>query len=122
MIDIIFSIPYSSELSKNKRFAFYNSKVKNKKHVQMQDLITHKFKSLLRYYPKPNKCKFFMHLVLHRPTRGTDASNYVNPVLDALKVCLPMDDNMCAGSWDFEEDKKNPRFEIRVMIPEHEML
>ena len=127
MIDIKFTIPYDPELSKNNRYINIKSRagkklIKNRKHLDIQNNITMIFKSHLWKFPSVLKCKFYVCIKLFRPNKRTDSSNYINPIVDALKLCLPMDDTMCAGSWDFEEDKINPRIEIQVLIPEHEIV
>lgn len=114
-ITIKITMPFDPELSKNKRYAYYKSKRKNPNHQAAQNAIQALFHK--EYASKGKtalKLKTRVDLTLFRPHKRIDASNFVNPVNDALFKVLPYEDNLCHGTYNYFEDPSNPRFEINI--------
>ena len=112
-MDVInFTIPFLTVLSKNRRSAFKGNKMKNPEHAAAQDLVSYKFKKELMLSPEAIKGKCLVQIIAYKPNMRFDCINLVNPICDALKVCLDFDDNYFACNADWAIDKKNPRIEI----------
>jgi hypothetical protein len=114
-LTVSFTIPYMPELSKNRRYAFRGSKRKSPAHFKAQRLITLILnRKLALAHFKPSNAKLWVDIVLFKPTIQADASNFINPINDAIVNATGIDDKYYAGSYDWEIDKKNPRIEIKV--------
>lgn len=106
------TIPYMPELSKNKRYVGKFNKVKNPAHRKAQEYITMLFRKELLKHPVVYKQKCYVDIIWHRSNMRGDVSNIINPVNDALKVCLDFDDSWFTNRTDWILDKNNPRVEI----------
>ena len=114
-VTIEIEYPFTSELSKNKRYGCYSNKFKNRLHVDDQNEIQFIFNARYKALGKiALKDRVYISLSVIRPSRRTDASNYINPINDAIFKCFTFGDNYCAGDYDFSVDKNNPRFVIKV--------
>ncbi len=111
-----FTVNYIPDLSKNRRYAYRTQKVKNQAHTAAQDMISYKFKKALRDagIEKPKKQDLWVAYTWHRKNMRGDASNFLNPINDAIKKCLDFDDNWFSGMYSWTIDKENPRISITV--------
>ena len=114
LIKFKFNIPYNPNLSKNKRYAFYKSKHKNKDHLNAQNIVKWEYIKAAKFFPEPKKGKFWVGYTWYRKTMRGDVINFLNPICDAIKECLSFDDNyFCVSFIDWELDK-NERLEIEI--------
>lgn len=111
---ISFNVPYDSNLSKNRRYAFYKSKFKNPKHKKAQELITKEFEKLYLKSKPAIKGKTIIKIYCYKKDMRGDISNFINPINDAIKVVLPYDDNYFINITDYEIDKENPKINISI--------
>ncbi len=58
--------------------------------------------------------KLFVHVMVYRPDMRADPVNFLDAILDGVKVATGVDDRYYSGSWDWKLDKGNPRIEIEV--------
>lgn len=52
--------------------------------------------------------------MVYRPDMRSDPANFIDVILDIVKVAINIDDRWYAGSWDWCIDKKNPRVEVSI--------
>jgi len=108
-------IPFLPELSKNKRYAFKSSKVKNPSHRKAQDLITIMLKKKISGKTlNPPGNKLIVDVTIFKPNNRFDASNFVNPINDAVERATGINDRYYAGSYDWFIDRNNPSIIIVV--------
>ncbi len=60
------------------------------------------------------KSKLFVDIMIYRPDMRSDPVNFLDAIIDGIKVATGVDDNLYSGSWDWELDKENPRITITI--------
>lgn len=58
--------------------------------------------------------KIYIDIMVYRPDMRSDPANFIDVILDIVKVAINIDDRWYAGSWDWCIDKKNPRVEVSI--------
>jgi len=64
--------------------------------------------------------KLFVNVVVYRPDMRADPVNFLDAILDGVKVATGVDDRYYSGSWDWQLDKEKPRIEITVWQEEED--
>lgn len=106
-------LPYTSNISKNKKFAFRRSKVKSKGYADFQRSVAIAFKSFCKQLEKR---KVWIIIFVYRPNMRADPTNFIEGICDGVKVVCPnVDDNYFSCICDWFLDKTNPRFEITII-------
>ena len=110
-------LPFLKDLSKNKRYAFKSSKMKNPEQLKAQNLIQLLCKKEILKGPSPKpKTKYGIGLIWHRSTMRGDVQNFINPMVDAIKEAMGVDDNyayIMYADWLYDK-KQEPCFIIEV--------
>jgi len=109
---IHFEIPLDWNLSKNKKYVSKYSKALNPKYKSILQGIGFLVK---QSFPDYIKAKVWVFIMVYKPTKTGDCSNFVDGVLDGIKMSDNMpDDNYYSGVYDWAIDKENPRIEITI--------
>ena len=58
--------------------------------------------------------KTHISLKVYKPNNRSDAANFLDTILDATQIGIGVNDRFFSGSFDWEIDKLNPRFEITI--------
>ena|SRR3990167_6475935 len=116
MLNIKISYPFDSSLSKNRMHRFNRF---GRKYLacrpQMEALTLaiafQKAKNRVQYAPGR---KVMIGLMVYLPNHRSDSQNYLDVILDAVQKAIGVNDRWFCGSWDWEIDKKNPRFVVNI--------
>ncbi len=107
------SLPYSSDISKNKKFEYRTSKVKSVKYARYQRLVAMTFKQFCKQLTKN---KVWIFISVYRPDMRSDPTNFIEGILDGIRIVCPnVDDNYFSTICDWHMDKEKPRFEITII-------
>jgi len=112
MMRIKISIPYSAALLKNRMWRHGKGRTylnpATKKEIEAIG-IEIKSKGVAW-----EKRKIWVCIKVYRPDMRADPCNFIDAILDGVKVGTGVDDRYYSGLWDWELDKDNPRIEITV--------
>lgn len=111
-MQVSITIPYISCLSKNQMW----KKDKNGK-IYLNPATAAEMDAIAMQLPSYDwqpKVKVHVEIMVYRPNFYMDPPNFVDTIVDAVKVGIGVDDRYFAGKWDYELDKLNPRIEITV--------
>ncbi len=118
VIRVTIETKYNANLSKN---SWHGVNTKSKKKIYSNpktqseiDAIAWELKSQkaqLLGWDKDRK--IYVDVMVYRPDMKADVQNFLNPICDGVKYGINIDDNVYAGSWDWQLVKKG---EERIVI------
>ena len=109
-------------LSKNKSHKLGTSKAGNrprrfrtKEYSKQLDEIIYLIKAELnKHNVKFLEKKVYIDVMVYKNGMHNDPINFLDGIADAVKLGINVDDRNFSGSWDWEIDKENPRFELEI--------
>ena len=108
--------PFQSVLNKNQmwktnRFGRQYLACRSQMEALALAIAFQKAKNRVQYAPGR---KIRVDLMVYLPNHRSDSQNYLDVILDAVQKAIGINDRWFCGSWDWEIDKKNPRFIIEI--------
>lgn len=113
-----FTIPYDTNLSKNKKNIgtnrFTRQIIQSSKYKNAKQLVFSLCKNALMDETFKPKTKTKLSIMFYRPDYRSDIQNFLEAICDAVKVVIDVGDNYYVFELDYEIDKVNPRIEIEI--------